>query len=640
MLTQYDFIVSVATVGNRFTRLKATKHACNRAEVKLIKELGGINPTDYYCTLVALADVERYCEKYNKPDQEAKQCTAKEGLGQQIKKDKRSFRKERSVDNFNSLELPNVSNVSPEQNTPDANKKRKRRTQFELLQSYEFYTEIHEEENHRSVSSDGDEQQLTVDSVMSDINSNIIDGQNTSPAKLSEVKFNYDTLDLPFSDENNNSSGSIEPRSPTLLLKRSENNKWHIAKAALPHLNFDDTEWEKPPDIMKKTVESKIAMTTVKNKLKVPQMSINKSKPFSKKTKIEESVRPLPSIKKLGKKGQKTVNESNKKRKSSATALDEHKTVEGDLISDKNIIDAKSGNTGNASVTIQHKNPDGRKRSFLSKDNTPLLKESTTTLSKTVVVNKEKRENSAKSDNKVVKKKRRGRAEMNTFRLIETIPYPSSLVVKDGDLCPSYTMAYNQKSYLPDCCHALWRWRLGKPVKIPSQSPVKTPDDPSLGEKKQDDAPLVKAKEDYRFSHSIEQDQHSQDKREKPVKIPSQSPVKTPDDPSLGEKKQDDAPLVKAKEDYRFSHSIEQDEHSQDKRANETPFVENKPDERSHPELNPDENSPDKAKKGEIDLSQGQSQQDDDSLFKEKHDELSSIRIIQDKQECGDAINC
>ena len=551
--------------------------------------MGGINQTDYYCTLVALTDVEKYCKKY----EVSKQCAAKKRLneidtvvpGQQTKRKKRSFRK-LQVDDLNSEDL---SIVSTKLNMPDGSKKRKRRTQFELLQSYQFYTDVTEDENYKcmetSFSSDGDDQPLTAELVMSDINSNIIDSQNASPKKLNEDKFNYDTFDLPYSDENNNSSGSIEPRSPTLLLKRSQNNKWHIAKAALPHLNFEDTTSEKASDIVietndsKTSAESKTAMTKVKNKLQAPKMPLTTAskKSSGKNTKKDEGVQP--SIRKLGKKSQKTVSESNKKRKSSTNTVDEHKSVELEEcpITNKDNIGAKSENTDNTSEqSIQHKNPDGRKRPLLLKDSTSLVKDSTDSLNKTVVVNKEKQENSTKSD-KVVKKKRKRRVEMNTFRLVETIPYPSSLVVKDGDLCPAYTMAYNQTNYLPGCCHALWRWRLGKPVKIPSQSPVKTPDDMSLMENKQlHDRSQPRANENYRFPHNTEQDEHSQDER----------------------------------------------------RPDETPPVENILDEQSHVESLPDENSPDK--QADIDISLVHSQQDDDLLFKEKNDDLSSITITQD----------
>lgn len=633
------FIVSVGTVGNRFTRLKATKHACNRAEVKLVKELGGTDPSFYYCTLVARTDVERYCERYedngtrknqntcsSKPDKKnSKKRTPKQGLkeidtvvtDQQIRKYKASFSKgnarkkstaksvlpEAKSLNITKIQVDKISQelytveantAITETNTQDACKKRKRRTQFELLQTYQFYTDVSEDESHKRQKtsvSDSDDQQLEADSIIPvDINSNIIDGQNKSPKKLEEATFNYDELDLPFSDDNNNASGSVEPHSPTLLLKRSQNNKWHIAKDVLPLLNLDDTESEKSSDIAIKAKssrnsgESKTAMTKVKNKVKALRKSST-----AKKTKIDKSVRPLASIKKLGKKGLKKVKESNKKRKSSATTLDEQEKTqkfEGDPICEKDITDTKPENSDNTSPSVQHKNLDRRKSSLLREDNTD-------SLNKTSIVNKEKRENGTKNDSKItVKKKRRRRVEMNSFRLIETIPYSSLLVVRDGDLCPSYTMAYNQNNYLPGCCHALWRWRLGKPVKIPCQSPVKTKDDQFLVEKKQDDLSPAKPNEDYKFPPKTKQDEHSQVGKRRD----EQSPVeKRPEEPQV-ETKTDEKSSAKTKKDKQFALEEKQD------------------DLLSPVETRPDEHVP----------------------AKEKHDDLSPIKTTQDEQAKND----
>ena len=693
------FHVSVGTVGHRFTRLKATKHACNRAEVKLVKQLGGTSPSITYCTLVARADVERYCEKYegnngarinrntacsSKPDKSKKRI-AKQGLkeietvvtGQEIKKDNPSFgignaRKKSTLKPILPVELSTLdTNTSIiKQNTQDASKKRKRRTQFELLQSYTFYSDVTEDENHKrkkSSVSDGDDQQLKTDSIMSvDINSNIIDDQNKSPKELEEAKFDYDSLDLPYSDDNNNSSGLIEPRSPTLLLKRSQNNKWHVAKAILPHLSFDDTESEKISDTVieakdsRNSGESKPAMTKVKNKVKAPRKSPSSTskEPSGKKTKMDEGVRPLASIRKVGKKGLKKVNESNKKQKISASPVDgQEKTTKLEDMTDKDITVAKSDNSENNSVSI--KDLDGRKSSLL-------LKDSTESLNKASVVNKEKRENSTKSDNKVVKKKRTRRVEMNTFRLIETIPYPSLLVVKDGELCPSYTMAYNEKNYLPGCCHALWRWRLGKPLKMPSQSPVKTKDDPSLVEKKQDDVSPDKTREDYKFPPNGKQDDNSQDETRPDKKAPvgkdqhehSQDETR-PDKEAPVEKEQDEQPQDETRPDKEAPVEKDQHEHSQvetrpdkapvEKEQDEQSQVETRPgkapvgkDQHEHSQdaTRPGENSPDKANKDEqfalevkqADLSSVELQQDEHSPTKEKHDDLSPIGTTQDEQ--------
>ncbi|CAB3998447.1 Hypothetical predicted protein [Paramuricea clavata] len=629
------------TVGNRFTRLKATKHACNRAEVKLVKELGGTDPSFYYCTLVARTDVERYCERYedngtrinrntcsSKPDKKkSKKCTpkAKQGLKEidsvvtdkQIKKYKATFSKgnarkkstaksvlpEAKSLNITKIQVDKISQelytdeantAITETNTQDAGKKRKRRTQFELLQSYQFYTDVTEDESHKRQKtsvSDSDDQQLEADSIIPvDINSNIIDWQNKSPKKLEEATFNYDELDLPFSDDNNNASGSVEPRSPTLLLKRSQNNKWHVAKAVLPLLNLDDTESEKSSDIVIKAKsnrnlgESKTAMTKVKNKLKALRKSST-----AKKTKIDKSVRPLASIKKLGKKGSKKVKESNKNRKISVTTLDEQEKTqkfEGDPICEKDINDTKPENSDNTSASVQHKNVDRRKSLLLRKDNTD-------SLNKTSIVNKEKRENGTKNDSKItVKKKRRRRVEMNSFRLIETIPYSSLLVVRDGDLCPSYTMAYNQNNYLPGCCHALWRWRLGKPVKIPCQSPVKTKDDQFLVEKKQDDLSPAKPNEDYKFPPKTKQAEHSQ----------------------VGKRRDEQSPVEKRPEERQIETKTDEMSSAKTKKEKQFALEEKQDDLLSPVETRPDEHAP----------------------AKEKHDDLSPIKTTQDEQAKND----
>ena len=543
-------ILPLGTVGNRFTRLKATKHACNREEVKIVKELGGTEW--YFCTLVALPDVERYFEKYEDNKEKLKECEKKQGLdkNETKKKEKRVSSKgdackkstsksllpeENSLDvtttqaDNDSQELSTVerhTSISPEQDTQKVGKKRKRRTQFEMLQVYQFYTDVTENENHkrkRSSLSDSDVQQFEADSAMSvDINSNIIEDQNISPERPQEAMFDYDKLDLPYSDDNNNGSDSIEPRSPTLLLKRSQNNKWHVAKAVLPQFNLDVLESEKTSDMTvkpktsKNSARSKAAMTKVKNKLKglrksSSAASANETKePSAKKVKLNEGMNPLASLKKLGKKGLKKVKKSTVKRKNTAATVDKQKETAklvANTKSDKAITDKNPENSDTTPASVQQ-NTNGRKGSLFPK-------ESTDSLNKTPIENKEKRENGTKNDGAAVKKKRRRRVEINSFRLIETIPYSSLLVVKDGDLCPSFTMAYNQQKNLPGCCHALWRWRLGKPLRIPSHSPIKSKEDQYPFEKKQDDlSPNTTTKVD-KISGCFEANQDENSRMEK-----------------------------------------------------------------------------------------------------------------------------
>lgn len=533
-------------MGNRFTRLKATKHACNREEVKIVKELGGTEC--YFCTLVALPDVERYFEKYEDNKEKLKQCNKKQGLekNETKKKEKRISSKadtrkkstsESLLPEANSLniaktqvendsqELSSVeanTSISTEQNTQKAGRKRKRRTQFEMLQVYQFYTDVTENENHKreksSVSDDDDAQQFKADSIMSvDINSNIIEDQNKSAEKVEESMFDYDKLDLPYSDDNNNAGGSIEPRSPTLLLKRSQNNKWHVAKAVLPQCNLDALESEQTSDITikpkssKSSGRSKTAITKVKNKLKGLRKSSSTApeEPLPKKVKVNEGINPLASLKKLGKKGLKTVKKSTVKRKNTAATADKQKKttkLAENTNSDKAINDKNPENSDRTPVSPQQ-NVTGRTGSLLPK-------ESTDNLNKTPIENKEKRENSTKNDGAAVKKKRRRRTEINSFRLIETIPYSSLLVVKDGDLCPSFTMAYNQEKNIPGCCHALWRWRLGKPLRIPSNFPIKSKEDHYPLEKQDDLSPDTTTKVD-KFSVCFEakQDENSRSDR-------------------------------------------------------------------------------------------------------------------------------
>ena len=569
-------IVPLGTVGNRFTRLKATKHACNRAEVKIVKELGG---TDFYfCTLVALSDIKRYFEKYEDNKEKVKKCESIQGLGENEtkKKEKRisskgdtrkksiskSLLSEGNSLNITKTQVHNDSqelstvdtntSFSPEDNTPTTGKKRKRRTQFEMLQVYQFYTDVTENENHkrkRTSLSDDDCQQFEADTMMSvDINSNIIEDQSKSPEKLQESMFDYDKLDLPCSDDNNNASGSIEPRSPTLLLKRSQNNKWHVAKSVLPQFDLDAIESEKPsnmtikPTSNKSSERSKTAITKVKNKIKGLRKSskTTSKEPSAKKAKLNKSVNPLVSLKKLGKKGIKKVKKSTVKRKNPAGTVEKQKQANKLDENSKSVsvlTENNPENSGTTSVSVQL-NIDARKGSLPPNDTTD-------SLNMTPIENKEKRENSTKIEATVVKKKRKRRVEMNSFRLIETIPYSSLLVVKDGDLSPSFTMAYNQEKNVPGCCHSLWRWRLGKPLRIPSQSPLKPKEDQYLLEKTQDDLSPDTTTTIDKFSLCFETKQNENSRLEK---SPEDFPVeKRPNDHVLIQKGPNEQLLVEAK---------------------------------------------------------------------------------------------
>ena len=374
----------------------------------------------------------------------------------------------------------NVQKLSPvriidsifDQNMQETGKKRKRRSQIELLQSYQFCTDIAEDENAmhgQTCALDANSEQLKADAISLDMNSNIVDDQT-------ESRFDYDNFDEPYSEDHNNDSNCNEPRSPTLLLKRSH-NKWHVANAVLPQSGLNDAESKEiSDDVMKGDSNSgglKTAMTKLKDKLKPTKKrrlshAISKEESSKKKKIVDTDFRPLTAVRKIGKNSVKKANESNKKgkKRTSTCSLNEHEqtNLTGNFYPDKVILDMKAGTSNNTHVNEQHKNFDERK-------GLP-VQDGTDNIDKTSDESREKREN---EDSKV-KKKRRQRGEMNTFRLIETIPYSALLVVKDGDLCPSHTMAYNQRNCLPGCCHALWRWRLGKPLSMPSQSPVKTTD--------------------------------------------------------------------------------------------------------------------------------------------------------------------
>ncbi|XP_028398704.1 uncharacterized protein LOC114522253 [Dendronephthya gigantea] len=581
MFTFYEIMLKLCqgtkrgTVGNRFTRLKATKHACNRAEVDLVKELGGTKQAFSNCTLVSREDVERYWEKYSeksgsndatdqqepegsnlninipnscnsdlileqcKPDHTSLDLVSddknmdinkvmecqnifkgkKPKIGNQQKKAIKASKKpvkdganlvkgsrvgkkstSKSVSsNLATIQVDeNVRSLSPvatidsisDENMQENGKKRKRRTQMELLQSYQFYTDITEDENTipgQKCALDANSKQLKADALSLDMNSNIVDDQ-------AETRFDYDNFDEPYSEANNNGSNYVEPRSPTLLLKRSH-NKWHVANGILPQSGLNDAESEDISDnVMKSDNNSgglKPAMTKLKDKLKCTKKrklphAISKEKSGKKKKIVDKDLHPLATVRKVGKNSLKKTNEANKKGKKRASLTEQEKTnLEGSFDPDIAIVEMKPDTSNNTNVSEQ--NFDGRK-GLLGQDGI-------NNLSKTLDESKEKRENN--DEIKIVKKKRRRRLEMNTFRLIETIPYSAFLVVKDGDLSPSHTMAYNKKNCLPGCCHALWRWRLGKPVSMPSQSPVKSTDVPlPSGKANINDLPLNKILQD------------------------------------------------------------------------------------------------------------------------------------------------
>ena len=460
--------------------------------------------------------MERYCEKYENYDSKQineSTSSSKPEISQQCKKDKpssnkasvRKTAKPKTFPEYNALSntkrqvegglnevfIDNTNDSTSKNAKEDAVKKRKRQTQFD--QSYHCYTDVTEDvhQKRKKSSIESDAQPLKND-ISVDVNSNVVDSCNKSSIMLEQTTFNYDKLDSPYLDDIDNASEIIEPRSPTLLLKRSQNNKWHIAKAVVPQINIDSSESELVSGMAKKIESrknsgSKLEMEKVKGKLKFPQTSSNtKSKEPSVK-RLDDSAHPLPAVNKLSKKDVKKVNDLSKRKKSSGTTtcVDEKK-LERNTNSEKGVTDIKPCTNGSKSVSVENINLDERNPS------TDIVKK------KTLVENKEKQENTTKKD-KVVKKKRKRRIEINNFRLVETIPYPSLLMVKDGDLCPSYTMVYNNKNYLPGCCHALWRWRLGKPLKIPGRSPSKTKIEKAPVEKVLDDACEETTKEDEQY---------------------------------------------------------------------------------------------------------------------------------------------
>lgn len=459
----------------------------------------------YNCTLVARDAVERYCQKYKDGDcgrvnqlNRSTMMKAKNEFNtdenEQIKSDQPSF----SADNIceKSTSAPeglNISTFRIDKNAEseiDASKKQKRRKR----KLFHADGDVIKGENRKRKKPSVDiESKINVDpNMFVDINSNIIDVQSESPNKFEESKFNFNEIDLPFTDDNTISSSVIEPRSPGLLLKRSQNNKWHVAKADLP-LNLDGKGPENTADIVendaKSNKNSKSGNAKLRKKIKGPLKLFTNttSKGFlDKKTKMHERMSSLASIEKLGIKALKKVDRSTKKGKYLAVNVDNGEKVlfsESDL--EKDFCDEKPESTRSDTTSLQHQDFDHRKS----------LQFNCSTFKDSLILNQNKGENSNKTDAKFRKKKEKRPIETKSFSLIETIPYRSLLVVKDGDLCPSYTMSYSENNSLPGCCHALWRWRLGKPLKISNQSPKA---DHFLMKRQASPSP-AKSMEDFKF---------------------------------------------------------------------------------------------------------------------------------------------
>lgn len=287
--------------------------------------------------------------------------------------------------------------------------------------------------------------------------------------------------------DNNNNDLPLQPHSPTLLLKRSVNNEWHVARTTLPHLNFDLKEQTASTshETLSKVDTSRAQATCTKTAIDISELKSSANPPIHTWSKASKTLsgkgtksgpvgRWVSSSKDIrlglvkGKKSEakaiKTVEQKSKGNQLTQFRPDviaKDKTSSGNFDlnrSDDYLKPAKSSSTSvSASVCKIKKGAEETMRRAIIQETSNEL---------------EKRKMNKASDG-VVKQTRRRRLRLNSFRLIETIPYPSLLTVKDGDLCPLYTMTYSSAKRVPGSCHPLWRWRLGKPVLVPKQSQVK-----------------------------------------------------------------------------------------------------------------------------------------------------------------------
>ena len=292
----------------------------------------------------------------------------------------------------------------------------------------------------------------------------------------------------------NNGNEIQVPRSPTLLLKRSVNNKWHVAKSSLLRLNFDDEEVTMNGDYgsflksaetsparsatnsLNRTTIKDASLATVPVSEPKPEPSPIKSSPKSTKTlsgKVTKSV-PVACSVSMKKKARITAKKGEAK---ASVKTDEQAKLwpsraanEGNRFGSDALVTARNKNSGarligncfsggakSAESSRSVKVLNGKTPRKGGETNRPAVKDKSNG-------SVQKAKSSKANAGVVGKQKRRRRVQFGTFRLIETIPYPSSLVVKDGDLCPSLSMTYSAANRLPHCCHPLWRWCMGKAV--------------------------------------------------------------------------------------------------------------------------------------------------------------------------------
>lgn len=307
--------------------------------------------------------------------------------------------------------------------------------------------------------------------------------KQSNPRSLQALNLEYVVNDesgekVCYFDQNNNEVDMLPPRSPTLLLKRSViNNEWRIAKTTLPcGLNFDD-EGQKSSEPYERLLKvesssescasssSNFACSTTSGQQppeQISSQSILTSRPINKR-KNSKTIGRCALAKKFGRV---------KKKKNETTTMklvDEQENKANEVTHSRLNVPS---NPNYKSVTF---NENHRSIGKAPSSSNNVSKNVSTNKSKKkdfeTTDNADKSKQVNKSNDVVNNKSKPRRRVMNAFRLVETLPYSSFLMIKDGDLCPSYTMAYNSTKHIPGCCHPLWRWRLGKPVPLSLKQP-------------------------------------------------------------------------------------------------------------------------------------------------------------------------
>lgn len=445
-------LAPLGTINSRFARLQAVKYACNKADLKIIKEYGGTEPQKYNCTLVAQSDVERYFDRYNNGVR-TNRCSTEINdrvLGE--KKQRKRWTQKPSIDNdFHaspSKSKENQHNFSQDFVTLGLDKAPIDKTAMSMIQTTSMTDDeevlckklLREDDvEQRSVLSIGHKHQhpteddllhtheqkddnFSSDNYILDVNSNIVENDNSQKIV---TQLNIDKVHT-FSNDNE----EISPhKSPGLLLKRVDDNQWHVANEASIHDVF-------------MTEEDSVNISTAKVVRHEPKLILKRPRK-RKVSKIKSSTK-MKTVDTLNERlGEKNVgNKDGRKKQTSKQStiplqtLEKDDNIVEDYCFDKDLRENRNGEDISFEFQTEH---------CETKD----LNSDTTT----------------KNPNKLARKKRQRCIEENSFCLIDTIPYPPSLFVKNGELCPTYTMVYNQKNRIPGSCHALWRWRLGKPVK-------------------------------------------------------------------------------------------------------------------------------------------------------------------------------